>query len=59
MWDKRVFRGNTYSAIVVSKKNDSPYDSKTNIPMMTRNQPQETTNTFENNRRANIEIFTD
>jgi hypothetical protein len=23
MWDKRVFRGNTYSALVVSKKNDS------------------------------------
>lgn len=42
----------------LSKKNNSPYDSKTNIPIITRNQPQETANTFEDNRRANIEIFT-
>ncbi len=59
MWDKRVFRGNTYSAIVISKKNDAPYDTNTRMPMRTRKQPQETTNTFESNRRANIEIFTD
>jgi hypothetical protein len=58
MWDKRIFRGNTYSAIVISKKNDSPYDSKVR-PAPARNQQPEITNSFENNRRANIEIFTD
>jgi hypothetical protein len=58
MWDKRIFRGNTYSAIVISKKNDGPYDSKAR-PAPARKQQPEITNTFENNRRANIEIFTD
>jgi hypothetical protein len=46
MWDKRVFRGNTYSAIVISKKNDAPYDGTSKVPMMARNRQQETTNTF-------------
>ena len=59
MWDKRVFRGNTYSAIVISKKNDQPYDGAGQMPMGTIKKVQETTNNFENNRRANIEIFTD
>ena len=39
MWDKRVFRGNTYSAIVISKKNDGSYDGAVKIPMGTRNRP--------------------
>lgn len=40
MWDKRVFRGNTYSAIVISKKNDQPFDTTNNIPMGTRKNVQ-------------------
>ena len=40
MWDKRVFRGNTYSAIVISKKNDQPFDSTTGMPMVTRKKAQ-------------------
>jgi len=59
MWDKRIFRGNTYSAIVISKKNDAPYDSNARPPTLAKKQQPEITNTFENNRRANIEIFTD
>lgn len=45
MWDKRIFRGNTYSAIVVSKKNDNPYEDRPKIPVKTIKQ-QETTNGF-------------
>lgn len=58
MWDKRIFRGNTYSAIVISKKNDANFDAQPN-PNRTQKPPQETTNAFDNNKRANIEIFTD
>jgi hypothetical protein len=39
MWDKRVFRGNTYSAIVVSKKNDNPDDNSAS-PNRTQKLPQ-------------------
>lgn len=46
MWDKRVFRGNTYSAIVISKKGDTPYDTNSNMLMGNRKKPQEMTNTF-------------
>lgn len=59
MWDKRVFRGNTYSAIVISKKNDQPFDNTAKITMGGGKKMQETTNNFESNKRANIEIFTD
>ena len=58
MWDKRVFRGNTYSAIVVSKKTDTQYDSKPRPPLQTIRPAQETVSPFEG-QRANIEIFTD
>jgi hypothetical protein len=58
MWDKRIFRGNTYSAIVISKKNDANFDAQPN-PNRTLKPPQETTNAFDTNKRANIEIFTD
>ncbi len=37
MWDKRIFRGNTYSAIVISKKNDTNYDNQAKIPRNTQN----------------------
>jgi len=33
MWDKRVFRGNTYSAIVVSKKNDPSALARAALPI--------------------------
>ena len=59
MWDKRIFRGNTYSAIVISKKNDNNYEQQPKIPVRTIRQPQETSSGFESNKRANIEIFTD
>lgn len=59
MWDKRIFRGNTYSAIVISKKNDNTYENQPKIPVRTIRPQQETTNAFEGNKRANIEIFTD
>ena len=59
MWDKRIFRGNTYSAIVISKKNDNTYENQPKIPVRTIRPQQETTDGFESNKRANIEIFTD
>ena len=40
MWDKRVFRGNTYSAIVISKKNDQPYDGAGPMQMGTLKKAQ-------------------
>jgi len=39
MWDKRVFRGNTYSAIVVSKKNENG-DDKSTSPIRAQKPPQ-------------------
>jgi len=45
MWDKRIFRGNTYSAIVISKKNDEPYDSS-KAPLRTQKPAQETSSNF-------------
>jgi hypothetical protein len=39
MWDKRIFRGNTYSAIVISKKNEGPYDSNARAPVPVRKDP--------------------
>jgi len=59
MWDKRIFRGNTYSAIVISKKNDNTYENKPSLQNRTRQIQQETTDNFEANKRASIEIFTD
>lgn len=59
MWDKRIFRGNTYSAIVISKKNDTAYEGRPNIPVKTIKPQTETASAFEGNKRANIEIFTD
>jgi hypothetical protein len=59
MWDKRIFRGNTYSAIVISKKNDNVYDNQPNIPVRTIRPQQDAASAFETNKRANIEIFTD
>ena len=58
MWDKRVFRGNTYSAIVISKKNDTQYEAKPK-PVLQTIRPQQETSTPFDNQRANIEIFTD
>ena len=58
MWDKRVFRGNTYSAIVISKKNDTGYDNNPK-PQLTTIRPSQDTATPFDSQRANIEIFTD
>ena len=60
MWDKRVVRGNTYSALVTTSKNvDMPYANTTaqRGKPMAGNEPED----YEDvgNRRANIEIFTD
>ena len=33
MWDKRVFRGNTYSALVTSKNVEIPHGNTTREPL--------------------------
>ena len=60
MWDKRIFRGNTYSAIVISKKNENGYEGKPKKALLTQKISQETANNFDgSNKRASIEIYTD
>ena len=59
MWDKRIVRGNTYSAIVTSKNVEIP-SSNTGMQMIRMNQRVEPEEGMDvPNRRANIEIFTD
>lgn len=59
MWDKRVFRGNTYSALVTSKNVEMPYANTSKKPLNII--PKQESEEIEEigNRRANIEIFTD
>ena len=54
MWDKRVFRGNTYSALVTSKNVEMPYTNTSKKPLNII-QKQESEELEEmGNRRANI-----
>lgn len=59
MWDKRVFRGNTYSALVTSKNVEIPHanTTKKGMKIIKEHELDEMEDT--GNRRANIEIFTD
>ena len=59
MWDKRIVRGNTYSAIVTSKNVDIPAANigRGTTKMGMKVDMDDTQDM--SNRRANIEIFTD
>jgi hypothetical protein len=60
MWDKRVVRGNTYSALVTTSKNvEIPYANTSKQNQKIAPMPQGDEGIDVGSKRANIEIFTD